>query len=86
MPWIEMFHISICLFYTSHSIIIPYIALSSVHTNIPSDNHLIVIASDNRFGLVDARNFVLDIYNKLSFMHSYHPWCFYPGPLCNQWC
>jgi len=55
--------------YTSHPIMIPYIALNSVHTNVPSDNSN---ASDNRFGLVDAQNVMLDIINKPSFQH-YHP-------------
>jgi hypothetical protein len=41
--------------YTSHSIIIPYIALNSVHTNVPSDNQLTVTLVTTVLGLLTLK-------------------------------
>jgi len=41
--------------YTSHSITDPYITLNSVHTNVPSDNHLRVTLVTTVLGLLTLK-------------------------------
>jgi hypothetical protein len=77
--------------YASSFIVLPHIPLQSpihsVHTNVDIDNHVINLASDKRFGLVNIARGVgggveenTVVGGNLEHRHSHHTWDLFPWP------